>query len=146
MDHPNIALLKRFDPNNVAETAEVFSEDAVFHFFNPELPEIHGDYVGREGVKTFFEKLAQLTGEDFEINLVSATAVGDELVVIHRKQKMAIEGRRMESDVVVVWRMGMDKLLRSGTFLPFMPCIFHRRKRRWRYAYGIQGLSCYSES
>ena len=105
MEHPNIALLKRFDPNNLAETVEVFSEDAIFHFFNREFPEMHGDYVGREGVKTFFEKLTQLTGEDFEINLVSATAVGDELVVIHRKQKMTIEGRRMESDVVVVWRM-----------------------------------------
>lgn len=105
MEHPNIALLKRFDPNNLAETVEVFSEDAIFHFFNREFPEMHGDYVGRKGVKAFFEKLAQLTGEDFEINLVSATPIGDELVVVHRRQKMTMEGQRIEADVVVVWRM-----------------------------------------
>ena len=105
MEHPNIALLKRFDPANVDETADVFAEDVVWHFYDPLQPEIHGDYFGRAGIKAFFEKLAQLTGEGFEINLVSASAVGDELVVVHRKQKMTMEGQRIEADVVVVWRI-----------------------------------------
>ncbi len=34
-DHPNIALLKRVDPANVAETIDVFAEDVVFHYINP---------------------------------------------------------------------------------------------------------------
>ena len=104
-EHPNIALLKRFDPANVAGTADVFAEDVVFHYFNPLLPDLHGDYVGRAGIQAFFEKLATLTGADFEVNLISVTPVGDELVVVHRKQKMIVDARRIESDVVVVWRI-----------------------------------------
>ena len=103
-DHPNITLLKRFDPADVAGTADVLAEDVVFHYFNPLLPDLHGDYVGRAGIQTFFEKLATLAGAAFQVNLISVTPVGDELVVVHRTQKMTIGGRRIESDVVVVWR------------------------------------------
>ena len=104
-DHPNIALLKRFNPADVAGTADVFAEDVVFHYFNPLLPDLHGDYVGRAGVQTFFEKVRQLTGSTFKINLISVTAVGDELVVVHRKQVITMEDLQVESDVVVVWRI-----------------------------------------
>ena len=103
-EHPNIAVLKRFDPGNVAGTVDVFAEDAVFHYFNPLLPDLHGDYVGRAGIQTFFEKLATLTGAAFKVNLISVTPVGDELVVLHRKQVVTMEERQIESDVVVVWR------------------------------------------
>jgi ketosteroid isomerase-like protein len=103
-EHPNIALLKRFDPANVAATADVFAEDVVFHYFNPLLPDLHGDYVGRAGIQTFFEKLATLAGAAFKVNLISVTPVGDELVVVHRRQNMIMGDRRIESDVVVVWR------------------------------------------
>jgi hypothetical protein len=43
-EHPNIALLKQFDPANVAGTADVFAEDVVFHYFNPLLPDLHGGF------------------------------------------------------------------------------------------------------
>ena len=104
-DHRNIALLKRFNPADVAGTADVFAEDVVFHYFNPLLPDLHGDYVGRAGVQTFFEKVRQLTGSTFKINPISVTAVGDELVVVHRKQVITMEDLQVESDVVVVWRI-----------------------------------------
>lgn len=104
-EHPNIAVLKRFDPGNVAGTVDVFAEDAVFHYFNPLLPDLHGDYVGRAGIQTFFEKLATLTGAAFKVNLISVTPVGDELVVLHRKQVITMGDRQIESDVVVVWRI-----------------------------------------
>ena len=104
-DHPNIALLKRFDPANVDGTADDFAEDVIWHYYNPRLPDLHGDYVGRDGIKTFFEKLRLLAGSAFKINTVSVTAVGDELVVVHRKQVMNLEDHHIESDVVVVWRI-----------------------------------------
>ncbi|MEM9557843.1 MAG: nuclear transport factor 2 family protein [Acidobacteriota bacterium] len=103
--HPNIALLERFDPENLAGCADLFAEDVVFHLFNPLLPDLQGDYVGASGIQSFFEKLAALAGEAFEVNPVSVTAVGDELVVVHRVQRMVLKGRQIESDVVVVWRM-----------------------------------------
>lgn len=104
-EHPNISVLRKFDPANVAGTADVFAEDIVFHFFNPLLPDLHGDYVGRAGVKAFFEKLRELTGNAFKVNLISITPMGDELVVVHRKQEVMMGNRQIESDVVVVWRI-----------------------------------------
>lgn len=50
-EHPDIALLRRFDPENVAGTAYVFAEDVVFPYFNPLPPDLHGDYFGRAGIK-----------------------------------------------------------------------------------------------
>lgn len=104
-EHPNIYVLQKFDPANIADSGDIFAEDVVFHYFNPRLPSLHGDYVGHAGIQTFFEKLRQLSGSAFQINPISVTAVGDELVVVHRKQVMVMADRQIESDVVVVWRI-----------------------------------------
>lgn len=103
--HRNVALLSRFDPANVAESAEVLSEDVVWHFFNPRLPDLHGDYLGRAGLQDFFEKMGNLTEGSFKVNPVAITAVGDELVVTQVKDTMVLEGQSIEVDAVVVWRI-----------------------------------------
>lgn len=103
-EHPNISALKKFNPANVAETVDILAEDIVFHYFNSLLPDLHGDYVGRAGVQAFFDKLLQLTGETFKPNVVSIIPMGDELVVVHRKQEITMGDQQIESDVVVVWR------------------------------------------
>lgn len=108
--HPNIAILSQFDPAKVTETADVFAEDAVFHYFNPRLPELQGDYVGREGIQSFFRNMASLTNGTFKIAPVSITPAGDELVVVQSKNTMAIENRKIEVDVVVVWRIVNGKI------------------------------------
>ncbi len=104
-EHPNISVLKRFDPRNIAGSADVLAEDVVFHYFNPKLPEMQGDYVGLEGIQTFFEKIGGRTDGTFKVNPISATAVGDELVVAHTKNTMIFEDQQIEIDVVVVWRI-----------------------------------------
>jgi predicted SnoaL-like aldol condensation-catalyzing enzyme len=104
-EHPNISVLKRFDPRNIAGSADVLAEDVVFHYFNPKLPEMQGDYVGLEGLQTFFEKIGGRTDGTFKVNPISANAVGDELVVAHTKNTMIFEDQQIEIDVVVVWRI-----------------------------------------
>ncbi|QDT99994.1 nuclear transport factor 2 family protein [Gimesia aquarii] len=104
-EHPNVTLLKRFDPRNVIGTADVFAEDAVWHFFNPLLPDIQGDYVGRSGLQTFFEKMAKLTDGTFKVTPVSVTPVGDELLVMQTKNTMILEEEQIATDVVLVWRI-----------------------------------------
>ena len=104
-EHPNISVIKRFDPRNIAGTQNLFSEDVVFHCFNPLLPDLQGDYVGSTAIGTFFEKVGTLTGGSFRIIPVSVTAVGDELVVTHTKNRMKLAGQSIETDVVVVWRI-----------------------------------------
>lgn len=104
-EHPNVSLLKRFDPGNFAGTADLFAEDVVFHYFNPHLPDVQGDYVGPTGIQAFFEKVGALTEGTFQVEPVSVTDYGDELVVTHTKNRMTLEGRPIEIDVVVVWRI-----------------------------------------
>ena len=103
-EHANVSLLKRLDLSNLAAAADLFAQDVVFHYFNPRLPDIQGDYVGLTGIHTFFEKIGVLTGDTFRVEPISITAVGDELVVTQTKNKMTVQGQPIATDVVVVWR------------------------------------------
>ena len=104
-EHPNLVVLRKFDPTNIAGSADILAEDAVWHFFNPKLPDVQGDYVGLKGFQDFFEKIGVRTDGTLKINPISITAVGDELVVAHTKNTMTLEDRHIETDVVVVWRI-----------------------------------------
>lgn len=103
--HPNVALLSRFDPTNLDGMADILSENFVWHFFNPRLPNLHGDYVGLDGLKNFFVRIQGVTDGTFKISPVSITTCGDELVVVHVKDTMVLKGDSMEIDAVVVWRI-----------------------------------------
>ncbi len=108
--HPNIAILQQFDPNNIEGSLEIIAEDAVFHFFNPKLPDVQGDYVGPKGFQTFFESMARSSGGSFKVTPISIIPMGDELVVTHVKDTMVLNGRQMELDAVVVWRIVDGKI------------------------------------
>jgi ketosteroid isomerase-like protein len=104
-EHPNVALLKRLDFGNLDRSAELFAGNFVWHFFNPRLPDLERDYVGLSGLQTFLEKLGALTGGTFTVEPISVAAFGDELVVMHNKNRMILQGMAIETDVVVVWRI-----------------------------------------
>ncbi len=104
-EHANVRLLKELDIGNLAGCASLFSEDFVWHYFNPKLPEMQGDYVGLAGLNDFFQKLAALTRGAFKSEPQSATAYGDELVVSHARNTLTVEGRSIETDAIVVWRI-----------------------------------------
>ncbi len=104
-EHDNVSLLKQLDLENMAAGATLFAQDAVWHFFNPLLPDVQGDYVGLTGVRTFFEKIRVLTDDTFQVEPISITTVGDELVITHTKNRMILQGQSIVTDVVVVWRI-----------------------------------------
>ena len=56
-EHPNIKVLKRLDLSNLAASTEVLAEDFVWHYFNPVLPELEGDYIGVSGLTDFFKRI-----------------------------------------------------------------------------------------
>ncbi len=103
--HPNIALMMKLNMRDLDASAALISEDFVWHYFNPKLPEVQGDYIGLEGLKEFFGKIAQKTNGTFKIEPVSVTPVGDELVVAHVRDTMEIDDNSIAIDVVVVWRI-----------------------------------------
>ena len=104
-EHPNVSLLKQLDPRNMAAAAVLFAADVVWHYFNPSLPDVQGDYVGLTAIQDFFEKISAVTGGTFQVEPVSIQAVGDELVAMQTRSSMTLEGRPIAIDIVVVWRI-----------------------------------------
>ncbi|WP_299124270.1 nuclear transport factor 2 family protein [uncultured Winogradskyella sp.] len=102
-EHPNITILKRFNPADPNTAAEILAEDFVWHYINPKLTELEGDYFGLSGLKDFFQKLAGRTSGSFKVNPISATAIGDNIVIALVKDSMSLEGKPIEIDAVVVW-------------------------------------------
>ena len=102
-EHPNISILKRFNPANPNTLAEVLAEDFVWHYINPKLTELEGDYSGLTGLTDFFQKIADRTSGSFKVNPISIIPLGDELIITHVKDTMVLDGRTMKVDAVVLW-------------------------------------------
>ncbi len=109
-EHPNISILKRLDLTNITANAEIIAEDFVWHYFNPQLPEMQGDYPGLEGLADFFKRMAGNTNATFKVNPISVIPMGDELVVTHVKDTMLLKGKHLEVDAVVVWSIFKGKI------------------------------------
>ena len=108
-EHANVALLKQLDQyldnNNIAGASDLYTKGYVWHFFNEQLPNVQGDYVGVEGLQAFFEKLATVTGGTFQVEPVAIIPIGNELVVTHVQDTMTLDGQPITLDAVVVWRI-----------------------------------------
>ena len=103
--HPNIALIQQINLQDLSACADCFASDVTWHFFNPRLPHLQGDYVGVTGLKSFFETISALTQGTFQVELISVIPAGDELVTMHTKNSMTLDGQHVETDVVLVWRI-----------------------------------------
>lgn len=109
-DHPNVRLLNKLDLGNLDAMTDLFAPDFVWHYFNPELPDMEGDYAGLEGLQRFFGTLAGKSAGTFKVEPVSATAYGEELVVAHVRDTMTMEGRSLSLDALAIWRMVDGKI------------------------------------
>lgn len=108
--HPNTQLLMKLNLRDLEGSAALFSDDFVWHFFNPKLPDVEGDYVGVDGLKAFFGAMAEKTEGSFSAQPVSVTPVGNELLVVHVRDTMDLEGTSLAIDAVVVWRIEDGKI------------------------------------
>ena len=120
-EHQNVELLNRLDITDLATAGDLFTEDFVWHYFNPNLPELQGDYVGLEGLKAFFRAVGEETRGTFRVEPVSATPVGDELVVVHARDTMTYKDRALAMDVVVVWRIREGRIAEVWDIVPQQP-------------------------
>jgi len=117
-EHPNILLMKQLDPSNLAAANDVFAEDVVWHYFNPSLPDMQGDYVGLDGIRSLFETIGQKTRGAFKVQPVSTTAVGDELVVVQTRNTLTIQDQSIALDVVTVWRFVDGRIVEVWDIVP----------------------------
>ena len=124
--HPNISLLEKLDIRNLDACTNIITDNFVWHYFNPRLPELQGDYRGIEGLKGFFAKLAEITKGSFQTKVIDGRAVGDELVVTQACNCLTLEalkGDTIEFDVVVVWRIVNSKIAEGWD----IPSVYHVR-------------------
>ena len=82
-----------------------FADDFVFHFFNPQLPHLAGDYQGFDGTADLFDRLGQLSETGFRNNPHSLTPYGDELLVAFAPNTLCVDGLTIDVDAVGVWRV-----------------------------------------
>ncbi len=108
--HPNIAILQQFNPANIEGSVAIIDEDAVFHYYNPMLPDLHGDYEGRQGFIDFFKGLETITNGTFKVNPLTILPMGDELVVTHVQDSMILNNQQLSVEAVVVWRIVEGKI------------------------------------
>jgi uncharacterized protein len=108
-EHPNLATVRRIgravQSGDIAAASEVLAEDVVWHYFNPRLPDLAGDYTGAIGLQSLFHDLARLSRGSFRVEPVSMEPVGDELVFTHVRVHLVLEERKIATDAVVVWRV-----------------------------------------
>ncbi len=110
--HPHIAILARLSevfPHDLDNAERLLAPDFVWHYFNPELPDLQGDYVGLDGVRTFFKALSELTDGTFAVKDKEVIYIGDELVVTLAQPSMTLDETSFETDAVVVWRIVGDR-------------------------------------
>ena len=119
--HPALAVLQQLDTSNITSSARLFAEDAVWHYSNPNLPDLNGDYVGPAGISTFFAKLAEKSQGTFQIEPVSATPVGPELVVVQSRNTLTLEAQIITVDIVVVWRVAEGRIREVWDIVPGQP-------------------------
>ncbi|NNE52166.1 MAG: nuclear transport factor 2 family protein [Sulfitobacter sp.] len=104
-DPPSIQVVKQIDLGNLDAKPELFADDVVWHYHNPNLPDVTGDYIGLEGIKAFFRKVAALSKGTFRVDPQSIIPIGNELVFVHVRDILTIDGKKIALDVVVVWRI-----------------------------------------
>lgn len=108
--HPNLDLLEQVDIQNIRHCAALFDPNVVWHFFNPMLPDLAGDYAGIDGIERFFAVMADQTAGTFSVAPRDARPVGEELVVIHTCNTMVLRDLPIEVDVVLFWRIVNGKI------------------------------------
>lgn len=107
--HPRFAVLGRFFEliaGRTTDAAGLFLENFVWHYSNPHLPELEGDYAGPEGLRAFFTKLGARMKGTFRLDhQPKVLYVGEELVAFHLHHVMEKDGEPLEADAVVVFRI-----------------------------------------
>ena len=122
----NVSLLARLEkllPNDLDSAQDLLADTFVWHYFNPTLPTIAGDYEGLKGLRAFFAKLAVITDNTFSVRVHQVIPVGEELVVVHANPSMTFAGDAFELDAVVVWRIVGDRITEAWD----IPSVFTTR-------------------
>jgi uncharacterized protein len=112
----NIAIVRRFAQvleGDFSGALDLVADDFVWHYFNPQRPDLAGDYVGLDGVREFLERVQGPGHKTFTVKPVSLMAFGDELVVAHNRIELTLWDSPVEMDAVVVVRVHRGRIVEA---------------------------------
>jgi ketosteroid isomerase-like protein len=70
-EHENIVIVRRIgaaiQSGTINAAKDALHRDVVWHYFNPRLPEVAGDYRGASGIERFFALLATKSKGTFSV-------------------------------------------------------------------------------
>jgi len=111
MAHPNEDLVRKgyaaFGAGDMATLNELFSDDIVWHA--PGRNQLSGDFHGKEEVFASFQKVAELTGGSFKLDIHTVLA-DDEHVVVMARAMAERNGRTLDDKSVQVFHVKDGKV------------------------------------
>ena len=111
MAHPNEELVRRgyqaFATGDMATLNELFADDIVWHA--PGRSQLAGTYRGKEEVFATFQKVAELTGGTFKLDIHAVLADGEHAVVLARAMGER-EGKTLNDNSVQVFHIKDGKV------------------------------------
>jgi len=111
MTHPNEDLIRKgyaaFGAGDMATLNELFSDDIVWHA--PGRNQLSGTFRGKEEVFANFQKLAELTGGAFKLDIHTVLA-DDEHVAVLARAMAEREGRTLDDNGVQVFHVKDGKV------------------------------------
>jgi ketosteroid isomerase-like protein len=111
MAHPNEELIRKgyeaFGSGDMATLDELFADDIVWHA--PGRNQLSGDYRGKQEVFAQFQKVMELTGGTFKLEIHDVLANDEHAVVLVRATGQ-IEGRTLDDNGVQVLHISDGKI------------------------------------
>jgi len=111
MAHPNEELVRRgyqaFATGDMATLNELFADDIVWHA--PGRSQLAGTYRGKEEVFATFQKVAELTGGTFKLD-IHAVLADDEHAVVLARAMGEREGKTLNDNSVQVFHIKDGKV------------------------------------
>jgi uncharacterized protein len=112
--HPNVALVRRMGEllaaGDLSGFPEFVANDFVWHYINPRLPDVDGDYTGVNGLESLFARIRSLSANTFKVEPISAMPFGNEFVVAYARVTLVLKGTPVETNAVTVWRVHENRL------------------------------------
>jgi uncharacterized protein len=111
MTHPNEDVIRRgyeaFSTGDLATLGELFSDDVVWHAPGHNL--LSGDFHGKDAIFANFQKVAELTGGSFRID-IHALLADDEHAVVLTHATGQREGKTLDDNTVQVFHVKDGKV------------------------------------
>jgi ketosteroid isomerase-like protein len=111
MAHPNEDLIRKgyaaFQSGDMTALGELFADDVVWHA--PGRNQLSGTFRGKEEVFATFQKVFELTGGTFKLDVHTVLADDDHAVVLTRSTGER-EGRKLDDNTVQVFHVSDGKV------------------------------------